>query len=340
MMPWECATSGEFIDLVKSPWMTAGYNKELWAVTMPQLAQKNQTLRYAAIAIGALSKWHCQNWSGIPSQGVGTRSPPRRRERALPQAVAYYCRSLKLQKKQNSIPDAVFLSVLFLFFETLRGNRKATLDHINHGLTLLLALTTDDDRHYHAASFGPNPRPVMGSVAGIFIFLATQACTVFRGRVGRDAPLPNLMQGLQSRKHTMWSFMVLLSQLSQTPTILDRIPAAFDTLDEFEEHWINVRRKQTAVVLVMHEVVHASRILKSEGDADLTSFFLELAGSSKVEEFCDEFRSVMESLDAAYLPLFQKDHHVRSRISDILASYPPAAAASWSIYFRRYAGAP
>ncbi|ENH67255.1 Putative transcriptional regulatory protein C15D4.02 [Fusarium oxysporum f. sp. cubense race 1] len=47
----------EFIQVVQSPWISAGFNSDLWSVTLPQVARTNDIVRHAAIAIGALSKW-------------------------------------------------------------------------------------------------------------------------------------------------------------------------------------------------------------------------------------------------------------------------------------------
>lgn len=239
---------GEFVDLVHAPWTTAASKGDLWAVIMPQLAHGNQTLRYAAMAIGALSKWHSQT----ESQSLRTVSVPSapsvEGDEHYFQAVAYYCRSLRLQNQHASLQDAVFLSVFLLFFETLRGNRKAALDHVNHGLALLLILTTDDDAHNNLAKFAPNPKPVLGSVADVFTYLAPQARAVLRGRLGQSPPpLPNLMKGLKDKKQTMESFLVLLSQLPESSSTLDSIPANFTSLDEFEHFWTSFQRRQIAI---------------------------------------------------------------------------------------------
>jgi hypothetical protein len=115
---------GEFVDLVHAPWTTAASNGDLWAVTMLQLAHGNQTLRYAAMAIGALSKWHSQTKSESIRAVSVPSLPSVEEDTHYFHAVAYYCRSLKLQNQQASLQDAVFLSVLLLFFEALRGTGR------------------------------------------------------------------------------------------------------------------------------------------------------------------------------------------------------------------------
>ncbi|RFU29278.1 hypothetical protein B7463_g7074, partial [Scytalidium lignicola] len=298
---------GEFVDLVHAPWTTATSNGDLWAVTMPQLTHGNQTLRYAAMAIGALSKWHSTQTKSNSLRAVSVPNLPSvEGDTHYFHAVAYYCRSLKLQNQQGSLLDAVFLSVLLLFFEALRGNRKAALDHVNHGLTLLLTLTTDQDAHDHIFKFAPNPEPVISSVADVFTYLAPQARAVLRGRFGQSPPpLPNLMKRLKDKKQTMESFMVLLSQLPRSSPTLDRIPVVFSSLSELEEFWIPFQRKQTAIGLIMQEIIQASKTSESK-NKDADSFYLDLLGSSRIREFCEDSMKVVEALNTAFSPLFNK----------------------------------
>ncbi|KAH6672901.1 hypothetical protein B0J14DRAFT_563399 [Halenospora varia] len=298
---------GEFVDLVHAPWTTAASNGDLWTVTLLQLAHGNQTLRCAATAIGALSKWHSQTKSDLLRAVSVPSLPSVERDMHYFHAVTYYCRSLKLQNQQASLRDAVFLSILLLFFEVLRGNRKAALDHVNHGLALLLILTTNQDAHDHMVKFAPNPKPVVSSVADVFIYLAPQARAVLRGRFGQSPPpLPNLMKGLKDKKQTLESFMVLLSQLPRSSPTSDRIPVVFSSLDEFEQFWIPFLRKQTAIGLIMQEFIQVSKASRSKTKDILDSFYPDLLGSPQVKEFCEDSRKVMEALDAAFLPLFNK----------------------------------
>jgi Fungal Zn(2)-Cys(6) binuclear cluster domain/Fungal specific transcription factor domain len=298
---------GEFVDLVNAPWTTAATNGDLWAVTLLQLAHGNQTLRHAAIAIGALSKWHSQTKSKSLRAVSVPSLPSVEGDTHYFQAVAYYCRSLKLQNQEASLQGAVFLSVLLLFFEALRGNRKAALDHVNHGLALLLTLTTDPDAHDYVVKFAPNPMPVIGSIADVFTFLAAQARVLLCGRLGQSPPpLSNLMKGLKDKNRTMESFMVLLSQLPRSSPTPDHIPVVFTSLDEFEQFWIPFQRKQAGIGLMMQEVIHTLRESESKDSEMVESFYLEILGNPRINELCKDSRKVMEALDAAFLPLFNK----------------------------------
>ncbi|QGA13506.1 hypothetical protein EYB26_001156 [Talaromyces marneffei] len=315
----------EFIAMIQAPWATAASNGDLWTSAMPQLAHGTPTLRYAAMAIGALSKWIGQTKSGLLRVMIVPSTLSTQADTHYFNAVAYYCRALRLQNQQASLQDAVFLSVLLLFFEVLRGNRKAALDHINHGLALLLILTTDDDTQNHVAKFAPNPLPVISSVADVFTYLAPQARLILRGKFGHSPPaLPNFLKGLKKQKQTMESFMVLLSQVSQSSPIMDRIPTSFTSLDEFEQLWISFQREQTAIGLIMEEIIHETKTVGTTTEEFPDTFHLKIIGDFRIREFCAGSREVLEAFERAFLPLFDK----------IMMSDPESATYLRAIHLR------
>lgn len=297
----------EFVTMTQAPWATAATSGDFWTISMPQIAHGTPTLRYSAMAIGALSKWishtKFKQLRAVTAPSVSSTEA----DTHYFNAVAYYCRALKLQNQQASLQDAVFLSVLLLFFEILRGNRKAALDHINHGLALLLILTTDADAQNHVAKFAPNPLPVISSVADVFTYLAPQARLILRGKFGQSPPaLPNFLKGLRRQKQTMESFMVLLSQISKSSPILDRIPLTFESLDEYEQLWISFQREQTAIGLIVEELIHESKSQGLTAEKFPDTFHLKVIGDSRMKQFCEGSREVLEAFDRAFTPLFNK----------------------------------
>ncbi|KAL0944424.1 C6 zinc finger domain protein [Colletotrichum truncatum] len=296
----------EFVSLVKAPWATATSCDGLWGVTLPQLARTSNTLRSAAMAIGALSLWHSQSKDGSLSTVSMPEVPVTKSDVHYFHAVAHYCQSLKQQCQQASLQDAVILSVLLLFFESLRGNRKAALDHINHGLTFLLALITDEDAQHHIDSLAPNPRPLLAAVADVYYPLAKQARTVLRDRMNDGLPLPNLTEGLRSRNQTMESFIVLLSQLPRSSVSIDEIPATFDSLQEFEKYWHVVRRAQTAIMTIMMDAIQGLDAWALKDDFVIVDFYQEVLRNPRIGEFCKQSEQAMAALDTAFQPLFDK----------------------------------
>ncbi|KAG5918108.1 hypothetical protein E4U42_006992 [Claviceps africana] len=118
-----------------------GFNQtRLWAVTMPQVTMEETTLRYGAMAVGALRKAY---EAGDPSTALGTDN------RHYLNGVMYYCKALRLQSKakptRGELRTALLSSLLFICFEAQRGNMPAALKHISHGFSMLneLAVCTD-----------------------------------------------------------------------------------------------------------------------------------------------------------------------------------------------------
>lgn len=293
----------EFIALVRGPWISAVSNAGLWQASLPQLARSNDTLRCIAIGIGALSVSHQSEYSGPYKRSI-LPSPNSRNDTHYQNAVWHYCRALKLLSDSNSVQDVVSSSVMLLFFEILRGDRKTALNHLNHGLSLMLTLLMDDTHNYiHAVA--PNPKPFLSSLTSIFALLAPQARFVLQGSTGQDRPLPNFIRGLESNGLTMKSFIVLLGRLSRRPATND-CPSAFSNLEEFEEYWLNLRISNSAVGPMAVEVVQNSGILGSkEGDA-IDAFYYELLDNPEIKTFCESSRKAMETLSTASLPLFNR----------------------------------
>lgn len=296
----------EFVGLVQGSWINAASNGDLWGVTLPQLARTNHTLRHAAMAIGALSVWHQQSASNSLRAAPVPELSTTDGDVHYFHAVAYYCQSLRLSSQQASVPDVVLLSVLLLFFELLRGNQKTALDHLNHGSAILFALLTDGDVDHNIAGLAPNPKPLLTAVAGIFNHLAQQGRTILRNKVDDGPPLQSLAKWLSRKKHTMESFFELLSQLSCSSVDIDCIPAVFNNLDEYEEYWIAVRRTHTAMLQIMAEAMRDSGVWGSKDEDSIKYFHVYLLSNDRIKEFCKNSQAVMQALDAAFLPLFNR----------------------------------
>lgn len=297
----------EFVSLVQGPWITGqSVQGNLWKVTMPQLARTNPALRHAAMALGAISMWYSHTRRRIGRVALPSpHSAPNNDQAYYLHALLYYGQSLKLHSRRASLQNAVLLAILLLVFETLRGHRRAALDHVNHGMALLLSLLIGGDTSRNGGNFAPDPNPLFAAVADIFTQLAMQTRTVVRGRVGSCLPLPNLASGLREKNLTVESFVVLLSQLSRSAN-LDYVPPVFHTLDEFEEYMVALRRKQAAIGPTMREVLQTSGILDSEDEASLSRLFPRLLGNPQVRDAYEKFRKTIRAMDTAFLPLFDR----------------------------------
>ena len=312
----------EFLGLVRGPWISAVSNAGLWLGTLPQLARSNDPLRCIAIGIGALSVNHREAHASNTCKGLMF---PRSRfdgDTHYQSAVRYYCRSLKLLSEVYAIQDVISSSVLLLFFEVLRGNKKTALNHLNHGLTLMLALLTDET-HTYLHSVAPNLKPFLLSVTSILALLAPQARFVLPGSVGQDRPLPNFIRGLESNGLTMESFITLLGRLSRS-TSNHVCPSTFTTLEEYEEYWSDVRTRNSAVGPMAVKIIKSSGIMGStEGNA-IDAFYKNLLGNPEIQMFCENSRKAMHTLSDVSLPLF----------NEILTSDPQSATYLKAIHLR------
>lgn len=307
----------EFVSLMRGPWMTASTAASvtaLWEVTLPQLARSKETLRHAAIAIGAISMWNRKsrvNGETPRTPSVSTRRAVSSTTEAAPaddlylEGVDYYCQSLKLQSRSESVQDAVLLSVLLLTFETLRADRQAALHHLNHGLALLLTIVTGRDG-VHVDALAPDPRPILESVAEVLTHLVPAARFILHGRLGQCRPLPNFAEALRTQKQTLHSFTELVSRLPRCSDAVESVPSVFSSLDEFEEHWVAARRRQRIMEATLVETVQASGVLDTLIDAMSEDFWANLMQEPKLSELSEDTRRLMDALGSAFEPLFNR----------------------------------
>lgn len=121
--------------------LSGGLNQtRLWTATMPQVSLEETTLRYAAMAVGALRKaYEVESPTTVLTNG----------NKHYLNAVIYYCEALRLQSKakptREGLRTALLSSLLFICFEAQRGNMPAALKHVTHGFSMLneLAACTD-----------------------------------------------------------------------------------------------------------------------------------------------------------------------------------------------------
>ncbi|KAI0159170.1 hypothetical protein BJ166DRAFT_529547 [Pestalotiopsis sp. NC0098] len=294
----------EFVSLAQGPCMTAISNDNLWAAIIPQIATNNETLRSAATAIGALSIWHRQRGGG-PRRKVSAPSGPNAAEDVhYFQAIAYYGRALKINHDQTSSQRAVLLSVLLLLFEMLRGNRKVALDHVNHGLALLLTVLADGESYQFLENLAPDPKTLLGAIADVFIYLTTFTRVIFRDRLDQGPALPNLIKGLKTRKQTVASFVSRLTQLHGSPMVIDHEPAVYESLYQFEQRWTTIRRRQTTLTVILLEAMQASDFPKEFRERSFNYFYTELCHNPQIQEFCRQSTQVVQELYTAFTPLF------------------------------------
>ncbi|KAF7536454.1 hypothetical protein G7Z17_g13049 [Cylindrodendrum hubeiense] len=128
----------------------------LWTTTMPQLTLQEPTLRYAAMAVGALRKAAFDVESGVSSPGGDLMD----NKHSL-NAIVYYCEALRMQSKakvtKESLRTAMLSSLLFICFEAQRGNIPAALKHVIHGFSMLNELSACTEKAPDLVRIAPAP---------------------------------------------------------------------------------------------------------------------------------------------------------------------------------------
>jgi hypothetical protein len=106
----------------------------LWTTTMPQVTLEEPTLRYGAMAVGALRRAYID-----AGQDIGTALTTSNKHYL--NAIIYYCEAMRQQgvakPSRDSLRTALLSSLLFICFETQRANMPTALKHIIHGFGML-----------------------------------------------------------------------------------------------------------------------------------------------------------------------------------------------------------
>jgi hypothetical protein len=121
---------------------------------MPQLTLEEKSLRFGAMAVGALRKAYAHE-----GRNIGTALTTSNKHYL--NAIIYYCEALRFQSKaqptREGLRTALLSSLLFICFETQRANMPAALKHITHGFSMLNELASCTDKAPDLVSIAPAP---------------------------------------------------------------------------------------------------------------------------------------------------------------------------------------
>lgn len=153
--------------------LSGGLNRtRLWTATMPQVTLEEPTLRYGAMAIGALRKAYAQE-----GQPVGSALAEGNRHYL--NALVYYCEALRLQSRakptREGMRTAMLSSLLFICFESQRANMHAALNHIVHGFSMLNELAACTDKAPDLVSIAPAPPSLVQEILDCYKPLELQS---------------------------------------------------------------------------------------------------------------------------------------------------------------------
>ncbi|KAG5747535.1 hypothetical protein H9Q70_009786 [Fusarium xylarioides] len=149
-------------------------DSRLWTTTMPQLTLQEPSLRYAAMAVGALRKA-----SNVEFEASSPGNELAGHNKHYLNAIVYYCEALQLQAKarptKEGLRTAMLASLLFICFEAQRGNMPAALKHITHGFSMLNELAACTDKAPGLVRIAPAPPALVQEILDCYKPLELQS---------------------------------------------------------------------------------------------------------------------------------------------------------------------
>ncbi|EYB25679.1 hypothetical protein FG05_02805 [Fusarium graminearum] len=149
-------------------------DSRLWTTTMPQLTLQEPSLRFAAMAVGALRKS-----SNVEFEASSPGNELAGDNKHYLNAIVYYCEALQLQAKarptKEGLRTALLASLLFICFETQRGNMPAALKHIIHGFSMLNELAACSDKAPSLVRIAPAPPALVQEILDCYKPLELQS---------------------------------------------------------------------------------------------------------------------------------------------------------------------
>ncbi|RSL76352.1 hypothetical protein CEP52_014421 [Fusarium oligoseptatum] len=174
-------------------------NSRLWTITMPQLTLQEPTLRYAAMAVGALRKA-----SNVEFEASSPDADLMSDNKHYLNAIIYYCEALRLQSKarpsKEGLRTAMLSSLLFICFETQRGNMPAALKHVTHGFSMLNELSACSEKAPDLVSIAPAPPALVQEILDCYKPLELQSPRFAMDEFSNSTSADRVAQSSKSRK--------------------------------------------------------------------------------------------------------------------------------------------
>jgi hypothetical protein len=256
------------------------FEDSFWSRTIPQLSRENLAIRYAAIAIGAVSSSTAPNLASKQTTDLGANGVHYNK------ALSYYGQAIRQMRQlvrvnESSLRAAIVCCILFICFEALLGDRKAALSLMINGQRMMdemLKCSRD------------------GSLSGI----------------GTEAIEAETLQVFQRLTLQGWSCGVLKPrpQTEESPSwccrggpsnqfAIQKMPDAFDTLSEARRWWD----------VTQHYVMHSSSIVIRFNHLGLTpNFITDCRSRSNRDD------STGQSLDGSGHPASDRHEHLRQSL--------------------------
>ncbi|KDN61937.1 putative C6 zinc finger domain-containing protein [Colletotrichum sublineola] len=298
-------------ELVNSSLGGASFSKtKLWTTTMPQLSRQNPALRHAAISIGAISRALSSHGSYVVARNFDNvanllQSPH------YQNAIVHYCKALRLQGQADfqtaSIQEAVLLSILFVAFEALRGNRHSALQHVKFGFMLLHELLISEDSEQRIWNLAPDPRQLIAEVLDLYKHLDVQSRTVLSGRVTSSrSPAYELTKGLKARGHTIETYSMQIQRYTDPGDWKKDMPEVFRDADDAYAWWTTCQRRIAKLAPLLLTVVDDLKFGDIKDEQDIDRVLEVIQDQRELVAYCEESVANLQQWRQSFEPLYNR----------------------------------
>nr|XP_036574889.1 C6 zinc finger domain-containing protein [Colletotrichum truncatum]KAF6781373.1 C6 zinc finger domain-containing protein [Colletotrichum truncatum] len=297
-------------ELVRVSLGGASYSRtKLWTTMMPQLSRQNPALRHAAISIGAMSRALAQGSYVIVRNFTNVASLLQSQH--YQSAIVHYCQALRLQAQTDfqtaSIQEAVLLSILFVAFEALRGNRHSALQHVKYGFVLLQELLTCADSDARVWNLAPDPRELITEVLDLYNHLDQQCKSIVSADVKTSrSPAYELIRGLKARGHTIETYSMQITRYTDPGEDRRTMPEVFYDADEAYAWWQVCQRRIAKLSTLLLTVIDDFKIEDVTDEEGVHNLLNMMQTHPELLAFSEKSLKNLQQWRASFEPLYNK----------------------------------
>ncbi|VUC29745.1 unnamed protein product [Clonostachys rosea] len=226
-------------------------------------------------------------------------------------AVAYYCKALRNLSRAHTATattqEAMLLAILFTSFEGLRGNVKAALKHIYHGLLIVRELCASPEAMSRIDQLAPDPGQFVSEVLALYWRLAIQTQVVIQGSAEQKES--GTMSNAQSKDSEELDRQVINTRLSRylLPRAgLSASPKLFVHVNEALAHWEATTRRIERLGPRVIPIVDKFLSGDARNHKEIEEALDGIQKNREITFFSEESQSYLRIWHEAFWPLYQR----------------------------------
>ncbi|KAF0315291.1 C6 zinc finger domain-containing protein [Colletotrichum asianum] len=283
---------------------------KLWNEMMPQLSRQNPALRHAAISIGAMSRALSQKGNYVVARNFNNIADLLQSQH-YQSAIVHYCQALRLQAHADfqtaSIQEAVLLSILFVSFEALRGNRHSALQHVRYGFVLLQELLMSEDADARIWNLAPDPRQLITEVLDLYNHLDVQSRTILAGNVKTSrSPAYELIRGLKARGHTIETYNMQIQRYTDPGEGRKNMPDIFYDAEQAYTWWQVCQRRIAKLGPLLLTVIDDLKLDEITDEKGIDELLVIMQDRPELLAYCEKSMGHLQQWRASFEPLYNR----------------------------------